>query len=73
MDQSVFMYHLKDINDDSTTQQEKYTKGCREVWLSLCDNRSKLWWTKPQNYKKGDADPDLKLLYGNDCNLLSRL
>ena len=76
MDQSGFMYYLKDINNDSITQQEKYTRGCRDVCLSPCDNRSKLWWTKPQklgNYKKGDADLDLKVLYGNDCNLIKNL
>ena len=76
MDQSVLMYHLKNINDDSTTQQEKYTRRYRESFLSPCDNRSKLWWTKPQklgNYKKGDADLDLKVLYGNDCNLIKNL
>ena len=26
-----------------------------------------------KNYKKGDADPDLKVLYGNDCNLFKNL
>ena len=26
-----------------------------------------------KTYKKGGADPSLKLLYGNDCNLLKNL
>ena len=63
MDQSVFMYHLKNINHDSTTQQEKYTWGCREVCLSLVIIDRSFGGQNHKNYKTGDADPHLKVLY----------